>query len=96
MNSIYCMSSIWGFSVHRSLTAACGEALALWLCTLQLGECLTYVTIAVMKHHDQKQSGEERVYLTYTPTLLSIIKGIQDKFRTIQEGFWTQELTERL
>jgi hypothetical protein len=44
----------------------------------------------------KKQAGEERVYLTYTPTLLSIIKGIQDKFRTIQEGFWTQELTERL
>ena len=26
------------------------------------------VTIAVMKHHDEKQLGEERVNLTYTST----------------------------
>ena len=32
-----------------------------------LGTCLR-VTIAVMKHHDQKQAGEERVFLVYTST----------------------------
>ena len=33
------------------------------------------VSIAVMKHHDQKQVGEERVYLAYTPNT----EGSQDK-----------------
>jgi hypothetical protein len=32
-----------------------------------LGTCLR-VTIAVMKHYDQKQAGEERVFLVYTST----------------------------
>ena len=29
---------------------------------------LVRVTVAVMKHHDQKQVGEKRVYLTYIST----------------------------
>jgi hypothetical protein len=33
----------------------------------------------VLKHHDQKQVEEERVYLAYTSTSLSIIKGSQDR-----------------
>ena len=37
------------------------------------------VSVAVIKHHGQKQGGEERVYLTYTSKLLFIIKGSQDR-----------------
>jgi hypothetical protein len=32
-----------------------------------------------MKHHSQKQLGEDRVYLAYTFTSLLIIKGSQDR-----------------
>ena len=32
-----------------------------------------------MKHHDQKQVGEERVYLAYASTLEFITKGSQDR-----------------
>ncbi|EGV95223.1 hypothetical protein I79_009681 [Cricetulus griseus] len=31
----------------------------------------------MMKHHDQKQHGEERIYLTYVSTPQFIIKGNQ-------------------
>jgi hypothetical protein len=34
---------------------------------------------AVMKHHDQKQLGEGRVYLAYTSIPQFIIKGNQDR-----------------
>ena len=37
------------------------------------------VTIAVMKHCDQKQVGEESVYLAYTSTALFITEGSQDR-----------------
>lgn len=43
---------------------------------------LVTVTIAVLKHHDQKQVGKERVYLIYTSTPQFIIKGIQDSNQT--------------
>jgi hypothetical protein len=33
----------------------------------------------MMKHHNQKQIGEQRVYLVYTSVLQSIIEGGQDK-----------------
>lgn len=33
----------------------------------------------MIKHHDQKQIREERVYLAYIFMLLFIIKGIQDR-----------------
>lgn len=36
---------------------------------------LVKVTVAVMKHHDQKQVGEDRVHLAYT----SITEGSQDR-----------------
>jgi hypothetical protein len=32
-----------------------------------------------MKHHDQKQVKEERVYLAYTPTSLFIMEGSQGR-----------------
>ena len=35
---------------------------------------LVWVTVAVMKHHNQKQDGKERVYLAYTSTSQFIIK----------------------
>ena len=35
---------------------------------LNMVTVLGRVTIAMVKHHDQKQLGEERVYLTYTFT----------------------------
>lgn len=37
------------------------------------------VTVHRMKHQDQKEVGEEMVYLAYTSTLLSIIEGSQDR-----------------
>jgi hypothetical protein len=40
---------------------------------------LVRVTIAVMKHHDQKQLGEERVNSAHSSTSLFIIKGNQDR-----------------
>ena len=44
------------------------------------------VTIAVMRHHhhDQRDLGEERVYLAYTYTPLVIIEGSQD--RNLKQG----------
>jgi hypothetical protein len=32
------------------------------------------IIIAIMKQHDQKQAGEERVSLAYTPTVLFILE----------------------
>jgi hypothetical protein len=52
---------------------------------------LVRVTIAMMKHHDQKQLGEEKVYLAYTSTLLSIIEGSQDR-NSNRPRTWSQEL----
>jgi hypothetical protein len=34
-----------------------------------------------MKYHDQKQVGEERVYLAYTSIALFIIEGSQDRIK---------------
>jgi hypothetical protein len=48
-----------------------------------------------MKHHDQKQVGEERVYLAYTATLLFITKGIQDR-NSNRVRSWRQELMQKL
>ena len=47
-----------------------------------------------MKHHDQKQIGEEKVYLAYTSTSLFIIKGSQDR-NSSRAGTWRQELMQR-
>ena len=47
-----------------------------------------------MKHHGQKQVGEEKLYLAYTSTLLFIIEGSQDK-NSNRAGTWRQELTQR-
>ena len=55
---------------------------------------LSWGTISVMKHHDQKQLGEERVYLTYSSTSLFIIERSQDR-SSHKEGTWTQELMQR-
>ena len=41
-------------------------------------ECLG-VTVAMMRHHDQKQAGEESVYLTYTSTSQFITGGSQGR-----------------
>ena len=40
---------------------------------------LVKVTLAVTKHHGQKQLREERVYLAYTSTSQSITEGSQEK-----------------
>jgi hypothetical protein len=44
-----------------------------------------------MKHHDQKQVGEERVYPAYGSRSLFIIKGSQDR-NSSRAGTWKQEL----
>ena len=40
---------------------------------------LVRVPVAVMKHHDQKQTGEARVYLAYTSTSQSITERNQER-----------------
>jgi hypothetical protein len=56
-----------------------------------LSGVLVGVTIAGIKHHDQKQIGEERTFfLAYTSTLLSIIGGSQDR-----DESWRQKLMQR-
>jgi hypothetical protein len=40
---------------------------------------LVRITIAVKKHHGQKQHEEERVYIAYTSTSLLIIEGNQGR-----------------
>jgi hypothetical protein len=40
---------------------------------------LLRVSIAAMKHHDQKQAGKKRVYFAYTSMLLFIFEESQDK-----------------
>jgi hypothetical protein len=52
---------------------------------------LVRVSIAAMKHHDQKQVREERVYLAYIFIALFIIKGSQDR-NSNRAGTWSQEL----
>jgi hypothetical protein len=42
----------------------------------------------------KKQVGEERVYSAYTPTLLFITKGSQDR-NLHRAGTWRQELIQR-
>lgn len=42
-------------------------SLVLGLCVL--ASVIVIATIAIMKHHDQKQVGEERFYLSYVSTL---------------------------
>ena len=44
-----------------------------------------------MKHHDQKQVGEERAYLAYTSISLFIIEGGQDR-NSNMAGTWRQKL----
>jgi hypothetical protein len=51
-------------------------------------------TVAALKHHDQKQAGERRVYLAYTSTLSSIIEGSQSR-NSNRAGAWRQELMQR-
>jgi hypothetical protein len=52
------------------------------------------VTITMMKLHDQKQVGEEGVYLGYTSTLYSITGGSQDR-NSIRVATQKQELMQR-
>jgi hypothetical protein len=55
---------------------------------------LVRVTIAEMKHYDQRQVGEENVYLASTSTTLFIIAGSQDR-NSNWAGTWRQELRQR-
>ena len=55
---------------------------------------LVRITVAVLEHHDEKQIGEERVYLGYTSTLLFIIRGVQDR-NTSKTGTWRWALSQR-
>ena len=55
---------------------------------------LVKATIVVMKHHGQKQVGEERVYLAYTSISLFIIEGSPDG-NSDRAGTWRQDLMQR-
>jgi hypothetical protein len=46
-----------------------------------------------MKHHDQTQLGDQRVYLAYTSTSLFIIERSQDRHSDKAE-IWRQELLQ--
>jgi hypothetical protein len=48
----------------------------------------------MMKHHDQKEGGEERVYLAYTSIPQFIIRGSQDR-NSSRAGSWRQEQRQR-
>ena len=52
------------------------------------------VLIAALKHHEQKASWGERIYLTYILTSLFIIEGSQDR-NLNRAGTWGQELMQR-
>ena len=52
------------------------------------------VTIALIKHHQQKQLVEERIYLAYASTSLFITEGNQDR-NSNRAGTWRQELKQR-
>jgi hypothetical protein len=58
-----------------------------------IAQCLR-VTIAVMKHHDQKQPGEERVCLAYSPISLFTTEGRQDRNSNRAET-WRQRLMQK-
>ena len=60
----------------------------------QLTSIVVRVTIAVMKHHDQKQPGEQALYFTHTSTSLFITEGSQDR-NSNREVTWRQELIQR-
>ena len=55
--------------------------------------CLS-VVIAGMKHHDQKQDGEEMIYLAYASTLQFIIKGYQGR-NSNKAKTWRQKLMQK-
>jgi hypothetical protein len=59
-----------------------------------LGSILVSVSVAVMKHNDQQQAVEERVYLAYTSTSYSITKGSQGKNSRHLEGRHDAEAME--
>jgi hypothetical protein len=44
-----------------------------------------------MKFHIQKQLGEERIYLTYTPIPLFITEGSQNRKNSNRTGTWRQK-----
>jgi hypothetical protein len=46
---------------------------------------LVKVTMAAMKHHDQKQVGEQRVYSVYTSTSLLIVEEVRTGAQAGQE-----------
>ena len=52
---------------------------------------MTVFSIAVMKNHDQKQLGEERVYSASASPALFITKGHQGR-SSHRSGTWRQEL----
>lgn len=64
-----------------------------WL--FYMAEVLIRVSIAAMKHHDLKAVWGERVYLSYTYTLLFTIEGCQDR-NSNKTGTWRQEMILRL
>ena len=68
--------------------------MAILLMALSSGSVLVRVSIAVMKHHDPKQVGEERAYLAYTSTSLFIIERSQDRNSSRAES-WRQELMQK-
>ena len=43
------------------------------------------ISITLMEHHDKNYLGEETVYLAYTSTSQSIIKGNHDMTQTAQD-----------
>ena len=51
-------------------------------------------SMAVIKHHDKKQLGEERIYLAYPSTSLFIIRRSQDRTLNKAES-WRWKLTQR-
>jgi hypothetical protein len=55
---------------------------------------LVRVVVALMKHHDQTQLGEEMIYLAYTSPAPFIIKESQDR-NSNRTGTWKKEPMQR-
>ena len=64
----------WSFNIptNRSINKSNYPSIHL---SIPLSFCLSRVSVAVMKRHDRKEVGEERVYLAYNPILLLITEG---------------------
>lgn len=91
----------WSYSTqyHTCFGVFCLFVFLIWVLGTKFGCSCLYnvfvsVSIAVIKYHNQKQVGEERVNLAYTSILETIIERSQDR-NPNKTGIWRQVLMQR-